>query len=432
MDTKPQRKKVAIIGSGISGMGTAYYLNDHCEVTVFEKERRPGGHTNTVVVEEQDRSIPVDTGFIVFNHVTYPNLLRLFAELEIEEHPASMGFSVWNRHNNLQFSGAGLAGLFAQKRNLLRPWYFRLLREAHRFNELAPQDLHSGLLLESGWNMADYLTERGFDQVFRENYLLPMASAIWSTPMDQILSFPAAALVRFFENHGLLGLNTHHQWYSVKGGSRTYIDRIRARLKRDIRQNESVKVVRRLGTDSVEIRTDKGTYLFDAAVIATHAPDALRMLSAPTIMEGEILSQFPYHKNTAVLHTDASVMPPLRRIWSAWNYKISESGQATVYHMNKLQQIGGKTDYFVSINEIDSIREEKIICEIKYEHPLFNLSSLRAQKRFHALNERGPVYFAGAYSRYGFHEDGLLSALQIVKRIIRTPAARPLEIATGI
>lgn len=420
-------KRIAIIGSGISGMGAAYYLKDHFDVTVFEKENRPGGHTNTITVEEKDRLVPVDTGFIVFNHVTYPNLLRLFADLEIEQHPASMGFSVWNRRTGIQYCGSGLSGLFAQRRNLLRPWYYRFLLEANRFNEEAPADLHSGLLLDKSWTMREYLDVKGFDEAFRENYILPMGSAIWSTPMDQMLDFPAAALIRFFENHGLLGLNTHHQWYSVKGGSRTYLDRIRSFLKEDVHSGEAVLSVKRLGPDSVEVTTSLRTYNFDAVIMASHAPDTLRMLVDATPLEKDILSQFPYHPNKAVLHTDASVMPPIKRIWSAWNYKIDDAGQTTVYHMNRLQNLPTDTEYFVSINEIDQIREDKIVREIEYEHPLFNMRSLLAQKRFQDLNETGPVYFAGAYSRYGFHEDGLLSALKVVERLVREPAARPLE-----
>jgi predicted NAD/FAD-binding protein len=422
-------KKIAIVGSGISGMGAAYYLKDHFDLTVFEKENRPGGHTNTITVDEDGRPVPVDTGFIVFNHVTYPNLLRLFDDLGIEQHAASMGFSVWNRRNGLQYCGSGISGLFAQRRNLLKPWYYRFLLEVNRFNREAPADLHSGFLVEKAFTMREYLDTKGFDEVFRENYILPMSSAIWSTPMDKMLEFPAATLIRFFENHGLLGLNTHHQWYSIRGGSHTYLNRIRAHLKNALHTGEEVRSVRRLGPDSVEVITPRQTYHFHAVILASHAPDTLQMLVDASPFEREILSKFPYHPNKAVLHTDASVMPPLKRIWSAWNYKIDDSGQSTVYHMNQLQDLPADRDYFVSINEIDRIREDKVICEIQYEHPLFNMDSIRAQADFQKLNETGPVYFAGAYSRYGFHEDGLISALKVVERLVEKPAARPVETA---
>ncbi len=418
-----QRPSLAIIGSGISGMGAAYYLRHDYDITVFEKEKRPGGHTNTITVEEDHGMVPVDTGFIVFNHATYPNLLALFTELQIQTHPASMGFSVWNRTTDLQYCGSGLSGLFAMRRNLLRPSYYRFLLEMNRFNEQAAIDLESGLLDQSHLTMQEYLNLRGFSREFNNNYILPMSSAIWSTPVEQMMDFPAITLIRFFKNHGLLGLNANHQWYSVEGGSRTYIDRIRSLLNSDVRCAEPVLRVERLAAGGVALETSHRRYSFDAVIMAGHAPDMLRILSAATDLERQVLSQFRYHPNRAILHTDESVMPPLRRIWSAWNHKIDGQSQATIYHMNQLQRLPAGKNYFVSINEFQEVREENIICQIDYEHPLFDQASVRAQTRFDELNQDGPVYFAGAYSGHGFHEDGLRSALKIVKRLANRTAA---------
>lgn len=409
-------KEIAIIGSGISGLGAAYYLSRDFRVTIFEKEDYIGGHTNTVEVERNGKVYPVDTGFIVFNYVTYPNLIRLFQELEVEAVPSSMSFSLWNQKDNLYFSFRNLNTLFAQRKNIWSPRFWKLIKEILRFNSIA----HS-LSLESvsySYTLEDLLKDYRFDEVFIENFILPMSSAIWSTEYNKILDFPARTLLQFFNNHGLSSVNGQHQWYTVKNGSYNYVKKILARDNITYHTKDpAVYVERRHELNKVFVKTKYHEGMYDYVILATHAPTTLNLLRDATAEERTILGSFRYQENLAILHTDESVMCPDRKIWSSWNYKIGTGRKtSTVYFMQNLQP-WLPFPVFVSINEFQNIEESKIIKTITYEHPVFDEKAIRNQENLQKLNNDGPVYFCGAYFRYGFHEDGLISALEVVKKI---------------
>jgi len=416
--------RVGIIGTGISGMGCAYFLKDRYDITLIEKNSYIGGHTNTVTVDEEGTPIPIDTGFMVFNHVTYPNLLRLFHELDVPTKPTSMSFSVQHVPSGLEFSGSSLNHLFAQRRNLFRPRYYRMLMQINRFNHEALEVLSSprfGMM-----TMAEYVAVKGYGDDFLHKYLIPMSSAVWSTPPDMMLKFPAATLVRFFQNHGFLGLDTQHQWYTVVDGSQTYRDKLIAPLRgRIITNNGAVRVSRTEEGADVTL-ADGQRVSFDRVILACHADEALEMLTAPTSMEARLLREFPYQRNRATLHTDDRVMPNTKLAWSSWNYRIEQTphrdaATSTIYWMNSLQHVSKKRNYFVSIDDPGSVRREHVLREIDYTHPTFTLGSKWAQAELPKLNEEGPISYAGAYFRYGFHEDGLTSALDTCRAITGDP-----------
>lgn len=411
-------KTLAIIGSGISGLGLAYYLMDKYELKIFEKENYAGGHSHTVDVQEDGQVLPVDTGFIVFNKVTYPLLLELFETLKVPYHKSDMSFSFYNEDNNLQYHGSSLSGLFAQRKNLLRPSYYAFLLEINRFNKNAPKHLPE---LKPNISLKEYLEKEKYSPDFINHFLIPMSSAVWSTPPDLMLGFPAATLIRFFYNHGFLGLNTQYQWYTVTGGSKTYVNLLRKEIQkrqgRDVFLNTPVTKVETDGK-KVKVFTHKKKEVFDKVVLACHAPEALSLLAKPSPLQKKVLSAFRYQPNLAILHTDETVMPPLKRIWCSWNYKRKATVTSTVYWMNRLQKLPTEINYFVSINEYRKISPQKIIKKIEYEHPLFDTKAIVEQSNLPKLNEKGPVYFCGAYFRYGFHEDGLWSAKVLSERLL--------------
>ncbi|MCB1146964.1 MAG: FAD-dependent oxidoreductase [Leptospiraceae bacterium] len=407
-------KKLAIIGSGISGMGTAWLLRDKYDITVFEKNNYAGGHTNTVTVNDEGGDLPIDTGFIVFNDVTYPTLIRTFAELNVTVENSDMSFAVHSLDSGLQFNGSSLNGLFAQRKNIFKPSYLKFLLAINRFNKTAPRHLESN---QANMRLAEYVTKYNYPDSFMQDFLVPMASAVWSTPIEKMADFPTATLIRFFLNHGFLGLDTQYQWKTVTGGSINYMNKIRAALKKDVIINTPVKKIVRKN-EGVTIVTQEGEQHFDLAVCAVHGDQVLPLLENPTPLEKELISPFRYEKNIAILHTDESVMPPLKKVWSAWNYIKQGNLSTTAYWMNKLQNLKTRNNYFVSINEFRKIDTSKIIRTIEYEHPLFDRATEEAQKRLHELNASGPLYFAGAWTRYGFHEDGMLSADNVAKRLL--------------
>lgn len=416
-------QSLAIIGSGISGLGAAYYLRNDFRIDVFEKNDYVGGHTNTVTVEDGGRPLPVDTGFIVYNETTYPNLTRLFAELGVATHESDMSFGMHNQNSGLQFSGQNLGTLFAQRSNVLRPKYWKFLMQADRFNNEAPVHLEQGL---ADAPLYEYLKEQGYDDYFVFNFIVPMGSAVWSTPVDRMLEFPAAALIRFFRNHGFLGMTTQLPWRTVTNGSHSYVRKILDHLEdagAAVHTGEGALGVHRDARGSgVIVRTEHGEYSYDRVLLAVHGDQALRLLEDPTAEERELLAAYKYEANRAVLHTDESVMPPLRRVWSSWNYKSRQNADggtdtATVYWMNRLQNLPTKTNYFVSINDFEDIDPAKVVRSIDYEHPLFSSKAIEYQSRLDNLNARGPLYFAGSYFRYGFHEDGLISGLRVVEKL---------------
>jgi predicted NAD/FAD-binding protein len=421
--------RLAIIGTGIAGLGCAHFLQHDYDLTLFESANYVGGHTNTVTATEPGtgRPVPIDTGFMVFNHATYPLLTRLFRELNVATKKTDMSFSVRHADSGLEFCGSSLNHLFAQRKNLFRPRFYRMLSAINRFNQEAVAALADPTSPIATETLGDYVKRRGYGTDFFDLYLVPMSSAVWSTPPEKMLAFPAAALLRFFQNHGFLGLSTQHQWWTVDGGSRSYVAPLTAPFRENIRLNSAATAVIRTPR-GVAITTNTGTaHTFDKVILACHGDQALRLLQNPTDTEHRLLSAFHYQPNTATLHTDVSVMPRTRLAWSAWNYEIArdsagQASTATHYWMNKLQGVSDRENYFVTINRPESIAPEKVLRRIAYEHPLFSLEATAAQAELPALNQSAvgqtETYFAGAWQRYGFHEDGLLSAHRLAGQIL--------------
>ncbi len=421
--------RLAIIGTGIAGLGCAHFLQRDFDLTLFEAADYIGGHTNTVTAREPGtgRTVPIDTGFMVFNHATYPLLTRLFRELGVATKKTDMSFSVRHGDSGLEFCGSSLNHLFAQRKNLFRPRFYRMLFAINRFNQEAVAALADPASPVFTETLGDYVKRRGYGTDFFDLYLVPMSSAVWSTPPEKMLAFPAAALLRFFHNHGFLGLNTQHQWWTVEGGAKSYVAPLTAPFAEKIRLNSAASGVIRTPR-GVTVTTSSGTaHTFEKVIIACHGDQALRLLQNPTDAEHRLLSAFHYQPNTATLHTDASVMPRTRLAWSAWNYEIARDSAgavstATHYWMNKLQGVSDRENYFVTINRPESIDPAKVLKRIAYDHPLFSLAATAAQAELPALNQAAlgttETFYAGAWQRHGFHEDGLHSAHRLAAQIL--------------
>ncbi len=412
--------KLAIIGSGIAGMGCAHFLHKKYDLTVFESLNYVGGHTNTVTVEEDGKLVYIDTGFMVFNYQTYPHLCKLFEEIDAPVKKTDMSFSVQYLPSSLEYSGSSIKHLFAQKRNIFNPSYLKMLMQINRFNKESVKILDDPKYAD--YSLGKYITEFGYGEDMLWKYLIPMSSAVWSTPMDQILDFPAVSLIRFFKNHGFLGLDTQHQWYTLHQGSQAYREKLIAPFRNQIRINTKIEAVERLPNGKVLILTEKGEHLeFDKVIVACHANQSYQIVKQKTEDEERLLSKFKYQPNLAVLHTDRKQMPRKKLAWSSWNYRVEKQGEklvpSTIYWMNKLQGVSDKVDYFVSVNPSSTLDKSKIIKEIDYEHPLFDVPAMKAQEELFKLNEKGPIYYCGSYFKYGFHEDAYKSAVDLCKVI---------------
>jgi predicted NAD/FAD-binding protein len=403
--------RIAVIGSGISGLSCAWLLNRKHDVVLYERADRLGGHTNTVLANAVTGPIAVDTGFIVFNEATYPNLIALFDHLGVDSRATDMSFSVSLEGGAFEYAAPAL---FAQRRNVLRPRFWSMLSEVLRFYREAPAALAA--LEDPNLSLGAFLQQGRFSNAFRDDHLLPMAAAIWSSPTEALLDYPAASFLRFCDNHGLLQLVGRPLWRTVTGGSRTYVDRIAASLGDGVRLGRDVVGVHRTSDGVIVSERNGRRERFDQVVIATHANQALQLLAEPTPAERRTLGAFRYSRNLAVLHTDPALMPKRRRAWASWNYIGSDGGLCVSYWMNRLQGLPGQ-DLFVTLNPPQPPRPEALLRSELYEHPIFDAAALRAQGALWDLQGEGGVWFCGAHFGAGFHEDGLQSGLAVAEQL---------------
>ena len=406
--------KIAIIGSGISGLTASYLLNRSHDIILFEKNDYVGGHTHTHEINHDGKIWNVDSGFIVYNEWTYPNFIKLLDQLGVERQVTRMGFSVKSLSKNLEYAGHSLNALFAQRSNLFSPSFFRMLGSMKRFNKEAKRDLQS---LDETITLDQYLQKNNYPIEFIENYIIPIGAAIWSTVPSNMLNIPAMFFIRFFNNYGLLQILDRPKWWVIKGGSYQYVKKIIADFKQSIRLSTPVNSIKR-NKESVIIRygSQNQEEEFDAVVLATHSNQALQLLEEPSGKEKEILSLLPYQRNDAVLHFDESILPKRKLAWSSWNYlldKNKEDPVALTYNMNILQGLNSSKTFCVTLNSLEMIDKSKIIKNLSYEHPLFTIDGIRAQKRKSEISGHNNTFYCGAYWRNGFHEDGVVSALDV-------------------
>jgi uncharacterized protein len=413
--------RIAVIGSGIAGLAASWLLSREHDVTIYEANDYLGGHTHTHDVQIGERSFAVDTGFIVFNPPHYPLLSKLFGELGVESQSTSMSFAVSNERAGLEYNATNLNGLFCQRRNLISPRFLRMVRDIVRFYRESPALLTDG---NPDITLADYLAANRYSDAFRDDHLIPMASALWSSPSAAIMEFPAKYLVQFMANHQMLQTAGRPQWRTVKGGSNQYVKALRARWRVRERMNCAVRRVVR-ENDQVRVDSDSDTQHFDHAVLACHSDQALAMIENPSEKHHDILGAMTFQENDTVLHTDASVLPRRKKAWAAWNALVpmNESSQCTVsYCMNILQSLDAEHPIVVSLNCTDRIAPEKILRRMRYHHPIYTTKSVAAQARKDEIQGVDRLWFAGAYWGWGFHEDGIRSAVDVADRLgVRWP-----------
>lgn len=411
--------RIAVIGSGISGMVAAHQLCRAHDVTVFEAGAHAGGHTHTVDVEHAGREYAVDTGFIVYNDWTYPNFVRLLDELAVPWQPSSMSFSVHCEQSGLEYNGTSINSLFAQRSNIARPSFLRMVADILRFNRRAPKLLESG---DAVLSLSEYLHRERYSRYFIEHYIIPMGAAIWSSRPVDVLNFPARFFIEFFSNHGFLSVDNRPAWRVIRGGSREYVKRLTARYAAALRLNTPVASIQRR-PDRVAVRLKNGGVdHFDQVFLACHSDQALQLLSDPSREEREILGAIPYQANEALLHTDVSLMPRRPLAWAAWNYHlpIEPSGRVTVtYNMNILQSLRAPTQFLLTLNRGERVDPGRILGRYVYHHPLFTAAAVAAQRRRAEINGVRRTYYCGAYWGYGFHEDGVNSALVSLEELRR-------------
>lgn len=415
------KKEIAVIGSGIAGMATAYYLRNDFDVTLVEKNNYIGGHTNTVFISENGRKVPIDTGFMVFNETTYPNLIRLFQDLGVTSYDTSMSFGVHTPNEANEFACSGFSSFFARKRNLANPVHWKLYREILKF--FAHAETLIAQSPPASYTIANFANACQLGERVMNRFVIPMASAIWSTPPQGILNFPALPLLRFMRNHRMLGIGIQLQWKTIDGGSEQYKGKLLAQLSNQTLTNQSISAVGQTNEYAYYFDCNGIKHTYDQIVIAAHADQALDLLERPTNLQSELLSKFQYNRNKAILHTDESVMPKKRDAWASWNVRYSQKSgdtpqSSTHYWMNNLQNLDTDTNYFVSIDDTDAVNPEKIKWEATYRHPLYDEAAISAQSRLHELNHEGRIRFCGSYFRNGFHEDALWSSLKVTNRIL--------------
>jgi len=407
--------KIAIIGSGISGLTAAYILNRTHDITMFEQNDYVGGHTHTHDLECDGKKLAVDSGFIVYNERTYPNFINLLDQLGVKCQQTRMGFSVKSEIHNLEYAGHSLNGLFACRSNLFKPSFIKMLLSMLRFNKNARDDLD---VIDPDTTLGEYLNDNNYPDEFINNYIIPIGAAIWSTVPTDLMNIPAIFFIRFFENHGLLQIVDRPKWWVVKGGSKRYVEKMISNFKEKIRLSTPVKKVKR---DEKKVMVTFGlnnqhAESFDAVVFATHSTQSLELLDQPTEAEVEILGAIPYQKNDALLHYDDSILPKRKLAWASWNYLLDQNQKkpvALTYNMNILQGLTCTKTFCVTLNSENRVNPEKVIKYLSYEHPLFTLEGIKAQKRKHEISGVNNTYYCGAYWQNGFHEDGVVSALDV-------------------
>lgn len=435
-----KNRQIAIVGSGVSGVVAAWLLRDNSDVTLFEADSRFGGHTHTAIVPEAGGDVAVDTGFMVFNRPNYPLLSALFDHLGVRSYPTDMSFSASFADGRFEYAGTNLNTLFGQRGNLGRPSFWKLLTSIVRFNRAAAKALEQPPA--HSLTLAEFLDQHRFDDAFRTAYLYPMAAAIWSCPQGQVALFPALSFLRFFANHGLIRLADRPQWHTVEGGSCAYLNRLVADLGARAVKNAAVVRVERSAESVAVVLADGSRAQFDDVVLACHSDQALKLLDQPSPGERKLLSAIPYQSNRVLLHRDPALMPRRRRIWSSWNYlsdvSTSAAGEAeqavsVTYWMNSLQRLPTRNDYFVSLNPSREPKAEHVVAEYTYDHPVFDADALQAQRSLHRLQGRSRTWFAGAWTGYGFHEDGMRSAVEIAAALgARVPWQTQIEASRAL
>lgn len=409
--------KIAIVGSGISGLTAAYLLHREHEITLFEANGYIGGHTNTVEVEQEGQKYAVDTGFIVFNGKNYPNFVKILDQLEVESQPTSMSFSVRCARTGLEYNGTSLNGLFAQRRNLLRPSFYRMVMDILRFYREAHELLEGG---DESMTLGEYLGRKGFSPQFVEHHIVPMGAAIWSADPADMYDFPARHFARFFDNHGLLQWKGRPQWRVVKGGSQQYVKRMTRMFGDCIRLNSPVERITRVD-GGVEVKAaNRPAERFDEVIVAAHSDQTLRMLGDPSSVEREVLGAIRYQTNETVLHTDNSLLPHRRRAWASWNYFLpaeKRSVPTVTYDMNILQGLNSPKHFCVTLNRSEEIDPDEVLQRFTYHHPIFDVKAVDAQRRWEEISGVDRIHYCGAYWGLGFHEDGVVSSLRVAQKL---------------
>jgi predicted NAD/FAD-binding protein len=411
------QQKIAIVGAGIAGNVAAYHLARNHDISVFEADNRVGGHTHTHLVEREGRAFEIDTGFIVFNRRTYPNFIGLLKELGVAWQDSDMSFSVQDEKTGLEYKGSTLNTLFAQRSNLLRPSFYRMIRDILRFNREARSVLDGA---DDELSFTDYLARQRYSREFIEHFIVPMGAAIWSATASDMRQMPARFFIRFFDNHGMLSVNERPTWRVMEGGSHRYVEKLVAGHRDRVHLNSPVQWIRRQDDHVVLKPAGAEALIFDRVFLACHSDQALNLLADPSAAEREVLGAIRYQDNETVLHTDQSLLPSRRLAWAAWNYHILERAQervALTYNMNILQGIDAQTQFCVTLNNTDAIDERQVIQTMQYSHPVFTPAAVAAQARQRELNGVRRTYYCGAYWRNGFHEDGVVSALRALEHL---------------
>jgi predicted NAD/FAD-binding protein len=404
--------KIAVIGSGISGLSSAYYLSKHHKVDLYEQSDHFGGHSYTYDIKEEDKIVPVDLGFIVFNELTYPNLINFFNELNVPFEKSNMSFSVSVKNTNVEYGGSGFNAIFANKLNLLNLKFLKMIREIISFYNHAPSLLKNNI---EDKTLGDYLRRSKLSKYFIEYHIIPMVAAIWSMPFSKAKEMPLKLFLNFFINHGLFRLKNRPQWYTVTNRSRTYVKKILEKISGEIFKNYKINNISR-SDDNVRISIGNEHLDYDQVVLACHADQSLNILNDPSSKEKEILNKFTYVSNRAFLHTDENLMPSRKKAWSSWNSITKDNRTCITYWLNKLQNLKTNKNYFLTLNPFAEVKESKVIKQEKFTHPYFNNENVSLQKDLHLLQGKKRTWFCGSYFGYGFHEDGLKSSIDLVKK----------------